>query len=231
MVLISCKSGAIFQKEQNTKQQIALGYIGLNKDYIFDQGYTNVAIPRLHKPVKVQAVKTTFNKRTYQSFLDAKQAHGQEIDITFSDSLELKPHYVTIKISDQIALIEALNSKPNSSVKTYLESQPEASVITQIAMALKEDDLNTIANAESTFLIEFATKAYGLGLYKNGKLIETIHLSDGVVFNYRVSNLCWKPNSHFRIIISRLVSQDQKCSGKTYSSASRAERRINYYKL
>jgi len=231
LVFVSCKSTDLFQKEQNTKQHITLGFVGLNKDYLLDKSYMNSAVPLLTKPIKLQVTQIPFRKKTYQAFLKAKTYQSDKVSVHFIDSLDQKPHYLNLKVEDQVVLIEGLNHKSNTAVKAYLKSQPDASIVNQVAIAFNENDLVAINNADSVFLIETASKTYSIGLYEDGKHVKTINLSNGIVFNYNTSNVCWEANNHFKINISGFVNQNQKCPSKTYSTASRAERRINYYKL
>lgn len=230
-VFVSCKSTSFFQQEQNTSQHISIGNIGLNKDYLFDKSYTYKAIPSYKKQIKLQASLVSFNKKRHQAFLEAKRYQKSNVSITYIDSLNNKPSYVNLKIADNVSFIESLNSKANSKVKNYLETQSEATIVTQIAIALKTEDLNVISNSDAVFLIELKTKTYGLQIYENAKLIKTISLKDGVVFNYNVSNACWKTNSKYRVEIADLVNNKQKCPTKTYSSANLAKKKINYFKL
>ena len=136
-----------------------------------------------------------------------------------------------LNIIDKVAILDALNEKSNKSVKTYLATDYKASVVTQIAIAFNQDILKMIKDADKTFLVQNGIKSYGIQIYKNDKPVKTIDFNQGVVFSYKTQNCCWSANSKFKVDVVDLVNDKTECPAKTYSTAKRAEKKINFYKL
>ncbi|GAA3553916.1 hypothetical protein GCM10022395_01820 [Snuella lapsa] len=208
-----------------------MGSVASSKDFMLQQAYNTAAIPEYEKNIKVAVSIIPFSKTTHKSFLNARSRQSSNVTIHYVDSLDSKPTYVHLKLSDQISIIEALNDQINKGVKDYLSLNPDAEVITGVSMAFNEPEIKRLTTAESVFLVETEPKVYALQLINENAAPQYIKFNQGVVFAYNSSNCCWQENKKHRINIIDLVGQYDNCPNRTYRSAHRAKKRINYYKL
>lgn len=232
MLVTSCKT-LIFDHAPQTRttQQVTLGSIGADKDFIFQNEFNSVAIPNYIDPIKINVALMSFNKQTYKTFTNAKALQSTKVTIQYVDSIESKPTYLHLQIADKVAVIKALNNPGNKGIKDYLSLHAYANVLTSISLACTTKDLEAIMDSEAVFLIENGLKTYALELYKGNKKTETIPFNQGVVFGYKTSNCCWQENKRHQIEIVDLVNVYTNCPNRTYRSAKKAEKNINYYKL
>ena len=98
-------------------------------------------------------------------------------------------------------------------------------------MALDKNRLDELLNADEVFLEATGVKSYALKTYKKGQLQTVLTFNEGVVFAYQASNFCWEENDKYQLEIVDIVETSDKCPNKTYRSAKRAKKKINYYKL
>ncbi len=231
LVIVSCKSIAVQDRyQQTTKQKMAIGSIGLNSNFILEQGYDNTGLPNYDKEIKVSIKSLPYNKATYNAFSKAAQLQEANFKVNYIDSTEIKPRYIDISIADKVLLIESLNANSNITIKNYLSTQREAKIVTSIAMALPSPLNNSIREGDEYFLSEYGKKSYAIAIYRKGMLIETIPFTDGVIFAYDVSSCCWQENDKHQIAIVDLVDNSD-CPYKTHASAKRAKKKINYFKF
>lgn len=227
-LLTSCKTIYLGQDSQTaTTQQMALGSIGLEKDFILQTEYNNAAIPTYKTPLKVAVTVEPFNKQSYKQFKKAKALQAANFSIKYIDSIKQKPKYVKFKIADKVAVISALNDTNNNAVKSYLKNNNQTNILMSMSMALNQTDLEAVINADAVYLIEKSQKNYVLQLQQDSTKTKTLTFNQGVIFAYKGANCCWKENQRHQIDIVDLVTNFNSCPNKTYRSAQRAEKKIN----
>ncbi len=232
LFLVGCKTVSINQEVQKTtNNQIVLASVGLQKDYVLQTNFNNTAIPKYKQPIKVSVAAISFDKKTFKAFTEARQMQQSTFNITYIDSLPNKPKFISFKIADKVNLIQSLNSKENVEVKNYLTNKENANIITSISMASSQQILNEITRADKVFLVQDGLKNYALQLYNNDEPAKTIQFNDGVVFAYRTSSCCWQENEKHQLNIVDLVDGQSSCPNKTYKSAKRAKKKVNYFKF
>jgi Pyruvate/2-oxoacid:ferredoxin oxidoreductase gamma subunit len=228
----NCKTLGLDQAPYTkTTQQVPLGSIGSDKDFFLQQNYNNTAIPKYVEPIKLSVSIKSFNKQSFKNFIKAKFLQSAEVNINYIDSVANKPKYIELQLADNVAIVNAFNAKDNERVKNYLSHNEYANVVTGISLALNKNELEKIATADAVFLIENTHKTYVLQLYKENKKGGTIHFNQGIVFSYIMANCCWQENKKYQIDIVDIVNKNNNCPKKTYRSAKRAKKTINYYKL
>lgn len=232
LTFFGCKTVSVNSKTQTkTTQNVVLGSVGTIQSFILKSNYNNAAMPNYNKPIKVSAVAIPFTKQNFDAFKKATLLQNAIVNINYVDSSKTKPKFISLDIIDKVSVINTLNNKDNLEVKNYLSTDAEAKIVTQIAIAVKEQLLKSIVGADNLFLVQNGLKSYALQLYKNDKIVDVISFTDGVVFAYKTANCCWKANSNYRVNIVDLRDDSKSCSNKTYSSANRAKNKINYFKL
>jgi len=228
----ACKTISVQDNQyQTAKEQIVLGSIGQDANYLLEQSYTNSAIPNYTIPIKVQATAVPFNKSSYKSFQKAHTFQTDKVQVKYVDSLELKPSFLNLEIVDQVGLINLLNGKENVDVKQYLINQNKSHIVTQVSIAFTENTLQDIQEAQEVFIELTGKKSIALHLYKKKELIKVIGFFEGVVFAYKTASCCWKENSKYQLEIVDLVDGNDNCPNKSYLTAQKAKKEINYYKF
>lgn len=79
--------------------------------------------------------------------------------VKYVDSL-LNTTYVVFKITDNVTLLEELNSEHNTTVFNYLKTVLDAKMITAISMVFNQDILSEISKAEALYLSNVKYKKY-----------------------------------------------------------------------
>ncbi|WP_303316695.1 hypothetical protein Q4Q34_07780 [Flavivirga abyssicola] len=230
VITTGCKTASIFQESQtSTKQQVPLGGVGLEKDFMLQQGFNSTATPKYAEPVKISALIKPFTKQVYKSFLKAKVSQSADVAIDYVDSLEVKPKFIQLKIADKVTLIKSLNNNNNREVKDYLSHNKAASIVSSISIAFSKQDLKLIQQADAVFLVESGMKNYALQLYQEGKKKDLIQFNKGIVFAYKTANCCWQENKRHQIHIVDLVNEFSHCPNKTYRNSERAKKEIKLF--
>jgi len=229
--LTSCKTISIQRELQHaTTQNIMLGVVGNQKTFVLEQDYNHVALPDYKQPIKVQPNLIAFNKQSFSAFKKAQLLQNKAIVVNYVDSIKTnQPRFLKLEIADRVGVINAIKSKTNTDVFQFIENNNNAHVITSISIVLNQDSQNAIKNADEVFLGTSGVKNYVLRAYKNKELQHTIKFTDGVVFAYQMSNACWKQDNKYQLQIIDLVESNDKCPSKSYQSAKRAKKKINYY--
>ncbi|MDD7886044.1 hypothetical protein [Flavivirga sp. 57AJ16] len=229
-LLQGCKTIDLRQRSQtNTTQQVSLGSVGLDKDFILQEEFNNAALPNYTAPLKISVKLMPFNKQAYKAFNKAEALQSATVRVNYIDSVKNKPRYIKLQIADKVAMIDALNDTNNRSVKNYLGHNAHTNIITSISWALGQSDIDAVMNADAVFLVEKGLKTYVLQLYKGGAKTQVIPFNRGVVFGYKGSNCCWQENNRRQINIVDLVSEFSHCPNKTYRSSKRAKKKTKLF--
>ncbi|WP_323028564.1 hypothetical protein [Gelidibacter japonicus] len=230
MMISSCKTVSVQGKQyQTTTKQVTLGAVGIDETYDFERTYSYSGIPNYTVPVKVQVTPIAFNKTKFKAFSTAREFQTSKVNLNFVDSLPEKPKFLNIETFDIVGLINLLNSSENGPIKTYLQNQNQSHVVTNISIALNEKDMEDLTKAQAVFIEHIGLKTLGLSLYSNKTLTRTINFNDGVVFAYRAASVCWRENSKYQLEIVELVEGDNRCPNQTYSSAKKAQKKVDYF--
>lgn len=229
---ISCKSIKVNQEfQKKTTQNLQLGTVGEQKEFLLEQDYNHVALPVYNISIKVNISPLKFNKSSYNAFIKAKPSQAKNVTINYIDTLDTKPKYLKIDIADRLAVLNTLNSKTNQDVFQFLKNKDQAQVITSLAVAFNNNQLDALVQADEVFLEVTGVKNYALKVYKDNTLQQTILFSEGVVFAYKTSSCCWKQNDKYQLEIIDLAEGNNKCPNQSFKSANRAKKEINYFKL
>jgi len=226
----SCKTVSLSETSKTeTTQQHVLGSIGSGKSFLLQKGFNSAALPTYKTPIKIALKVKPFKKQLFKSFLKAKALQSDHVNLNYVDSLDIKPRYIELEIADKVALVTALNTKENSNVKAYLSNNASANIITNLSMALNQQDFEKLAKAESVFLVENGLKTYALQLYDNGKKTDKISFNKAVIFAYKTANCCWQEDNRRNLNIVDLVDPFNSCPNKTYRSANKAKKKVKLF--
>lgn len=229
--LSSCKTLKVEQETQyTTTVNTMLGSIGEQKKMLLDQDYNNTALPKYNQPIKLQANLVVFNSKSFKAYKKVQQSRSKKIVVNYVDSVKTnRPTFLKLDISDRVSVISSLNSKANKNVFEFIKNSDNAHIVTSVSIAINKKDLNVINNADELFLESTGINNYAIKVYKDNVLQNSIQFTEAVVFAYQTSNACWKENNKYRLQIIDLAEGNNKCPHKSYTSAKRAKKKVNYF--
>ncbi|MDB9954028.1 hypothetical protein OAD49_00515 [Flavobacteriaceae bacterium] len=225
----SCRTLSVQQERQiKTTQNLELGTIGVHKNFMIEQDYNFTAFPQFQHPIKVHVTGVPFNKSKLKAFENAKSAQNKAIVVKYVDSVKLKPRFLKLEIADRVAVLKSLNSKENTDVFQFLQNKTNAHLISTISVVFEAEIAAKLSTAQQVFLEHTGINNYVLKTYDNNKEQHSIHFSEGVVFGYQISNVCWKENKKRQLEIVDFVESDDRCPINTHRQAKKAKKKINY---
>lgn len=231
LFIFSCKTVSVQHETQKTTvNSKILGSVGEQKDFVLEQSYNSITLPKYIKPIKVEAIAVSFSKETFKAFIKSKAVQKTNISINYIDSVKIKPEFVKLELTDIVEVLNSLNNKSNNNIKNYLENKENAHIVTGISLALNKQDLNSIVQADEIFLEHEGLKSYALKTYKNSQLLQTILFNKGVIFAYKASQFCWQEDSKRQLQIVD-ITESSSCPKRTYKSAKNAKKKIDYFKF
>ena len=225
----SCRTLSVQQERQlKTTQNLELGTIGVHKNFMIEQDYNFVAIPQYQSPIKVNVTRVPFNKTKLKAFENAKSAQNKTVTVRYIDSVKPKPRFLKLEIADRVAVLKSLNSPQNRDVFQFLQNKSNAHLISTISVVFDAETTAKLSTAQQVFLEYTGINTYVLKTYNNTKEQHSIHFSEGVVFGYQISNVCWKENKKRQLEIVDFVESDDRCPLNSYRMAKKAKKNINY---
>ena len=151
-IFYSCKTISIHQPSQiKTTQQVQLGNIGSDKDFLLQKGFNNVAIPNYKAPIKLVITNTSFNKQTYKAFIKANILQSSDLSIHYEDSILKKPTYIQLQIADRVTVVKVFNEKENKRIKDYLSHNTYANVLTGVSIVFNQKEIEAITKSDAVF--------------------------------------------------------------------------------
>ncbi|WP_299363500.1 hypothetical protein [Winogradskyella sp.] len=228
----NCKSISVANESQTkTTQSIELGIIGEDKLFLLEEDYNSMAIPLYTKPIRLSVSMQEFNNSSFKAFTSANNKKQQSFNISYADSLKNKPKFLKLELADRVTVLNMLNDKQNSNVKDYLRNKKNAHLISALSIALSNEKMNAILDADVLFLEQDTNKTLVLKAYQKNQVLTSLKFHDGVVFAYQASNFCWQEDDKYQLSIVDIVESTDKCPNSTYRNAKRAKKNINYFKF
>ncbi|MFA5297535.1 MAG: hypothetical protein WC389_04930 [Lutibacter sp.] len=218
-ILTSCKTVVVNKQTQKiASSALELATIGKTKPNLQINTFEINAIPQLNKKIRVTAMVLPFNRAAFKAYIKAANLQGKRNVVKYVDSLSNKPMYVALKITDNVTLLEELNGGHNVTIFNYLKTVPNANMISEISMVFDASILSEIDQAEELYLSNVKYKKYDLELYRNGSLHNTIELTKGITFAYKLSSFCWGENGRHQPILVDIIDEHLNCNNNTQNS-------------
>lgn len=231
-ILNSCKTVSVKNKQfQATTEKVGLGTIGYGENYLLENTYEHLGMVENNQGIKLHVTPVTFNNLNFKKFQAAKKVQDHNKTLKVADSLIEGTKFFDIETADKIGLIAILNDESNKKTKTFLVDTDKNHIVTSVAMVFQEDEMSAILESDEVFLETYGVQSYALQTYKNGVKASTIPIKEGITFAYRASSLCWKEDNKYHLQIVDLVAGNNHCPKKSYRSAQRAKKKIDYFKL
>lgn len=226
-----CKSITERVFHNNQQHQVAIGTIGVEKNTMLKSTYNSLGFLNLQHPLKLEVTGEVFTNKTHKDFKNAKASQASELKMVYNDSLESKPRYLSFRMADILSLIALLNSRENDHIKSYLETNELAGIITSVSMVYQETIVEEFLKAESVFLVQSGDASYHFQLHQRNKAIKTISFKDGVTMDYKLSKPCWKSVRQNTVEIVDLKRSGDKCSFGTYKAPRYIKKETDYFKF
>jgi hypothetical protein len=214
-----------------TEQAVALGAIGEHKAFLLGDAYNETAVPKYIAPIKVSSSLINFNKRSFKAFQKANIKKTSPFEVKFIDSLASVPQFIKLELVDRVGILNAINSKSNLDVQSYLKLKKDAHIVTAISVYFEEDMMKSIMSVDALFLEQDSAKTFILKGYLGGKLITHLTFNEGVVFAYQTSNFCWRENDKNQLALVDIVERKSQCPNGTYRRSKRAKKTVDYFKI
>ena len=150
--------------------------------------------------------------------------------IKYTDSLAVKPEYVTLNILDRTGFADEINADYNKNIANYLKDTEKTVIVTGIAIALPAEDIAKIKLADTYYLVNNQEKKYTIALYKAGKRTDFLELQSGTVLGYVLGKFCWAVNDRQQWFVGDIVKDNKSCKGNTVAHIKKKER-MNLFKM
>jgi len=228
LLIFSC---APLQNIQEGKGQIpVIGSIANEKKSLLGSEVHCIGKPHMIHALALSIREIPFTKSTYRTYQNRKIHNEEKGAVHYVDSLTVKPKYITLEISDRIALQTLLNHSDNSDVRSYLIKDEDYSVVSGITMVVNPELRRDFMASEALFLTETEHGVLGIALMNNKETV-TIPLPKAGIFDYKLSGFCWGENRYGEKQIEAIVSYGDRCPEGTEKDAHKLNATKNYLKL
>lgn len=190
-----------------------LGTIGVVEENFGSGEFNDAGLPELEEKIKLSVEKIRFSNKSLKEYNRSVLQEDNKLKVV--DSLDLKPHFFEMEISDKVGMIEALNNEANKNIRGYLEATGNNSVLTSVFIYFPPEVASAIDNATEVYLINNKKNSYSLELLNSDKSIKVLDFNEGVTFSYVFSDFCWKQNRRRQSVIAALRDKNASCPGNT----------------
>ncbi|KFF02613.1 hypothetical protein [Flavobacterium reichenbachii] len=213
---ISCQTTKI--KNDNYKfssSTVELGSIGTSKLSFNQNTFESRGLANLENNIRLEIGIIPYNKKLNKIYKSKAKYNQTQRNITYTDSLPIKPELVTIKISDITSLVQEINSDHNTPILKLLTDTQNLKIISSLAVNLPADDITKIRQSDAYYLTNTQYKKYTIALYKAGKKTDIIDVNPETIVAYQVSSFCWVKSIKSNWYVADIVNENNTCSGIT----------------
>ena len=209
-ILSSCNSKKFLEQNYytNTQTQVSIGDI---IDSSNKEPENNIkAKVKFTETIELSYSIKKVNRKANNLIEDAYKALGKTVEYNYLDTLDYKPSYIVLNISENLKLAELLNN--DLGAKSYMATTDKAAVITQIALIFPQKDINELKKSQRMLISESKKNGQQL-IYEIGSKKHSLLLSTGVVFAWRISKVCWIYNkAKYKNDIGDIIPDGKKCN-------------------
>lgn len=218
LILFSCNSVKVKNNPYKiTNESIDFLAIGESTTSLSRQNhFESFGFPKLEDKIKLYIEVLPYTKELNKIYVSKKEFNQNQLKSTYVDSVEVKPEVLLISIADKAALVSAINSQDNTSLREYIHTTEKASIVTDFVLNANNLTLDKIKQADNYYLVQTNDAKYEIALFVNNKKTETLTISSKDFLAYQTNNFCWMENAKGKWIIGDLVDEGTSCKGKTY---------------
>jgi hypothetical protein len=188
-------------------------------------------LPKFENKIRLDVAIVPFDKKL-SKFYAAKSKYNQnQANITYIDSLPVKPELVALHLLDVTGFINEINGDHNKNILRLLSNTDNAQVVSGIAVNFTIDDITKLRSADAFYLTNNQQQKYSVALFKQGKLLENIEIRPESIVAYQLSSFCWAVDDRGNSYIADMVSGKSNCKGTTRRSIKQKEISENLFKM
>ncbi len=228
LLLFGC-SGLQKSASKNTSIP-ALGTVIVEDKFLTGSELKTVGKPHFSRAIPLTVKEMEFCKKSFKNYQKSLSISQQSETIQYHDSLEVKPTYLLLEISDQIALQQLLNSDENTAARNYLTRDENYAMVAKISMATDPGFKREIQLAEMLFLRETEHGQLALTIVNNNRSL-TKAIPNSGIFDYELCRFCWGETRYGKKQVEAIVPYKNRCPEGTEQNASKLDRTKEYLKL
>ena len=212
VVVASCKP-----IQYNQSRDIALpelGTLGIYISYLLGNDYQPKTIANLSDPIRLQWEAITIQKREIFTKKDTL--------ITLENDSIL----ISFEILDKVGFLKQINA--DKELMKYLRKNDKYRLVSQVTVHFSDAILQQIRSSDEIYLVQTKTKTLSLRLLKDNKVCDQIEFTQGRIVKFKTSSFCWSLNKRREPEIFDLVPEETECSGDTYKSAKKVEKKNEF---
>ena len=226
VVFASCQSTLI----KNERYKVApsspeLGSIGQSQSllYLLNK-FKERTLPQLENKIRVGVEVIPYNKRLYKLYAAKSKYNQQQAMINYVDSLPNKPEFIAIRLQDVGGMLNELNAPYNTSVFKLLEDTQKYRMVSAVAVSVSTNEIASIREADSYYLINTQDNKYDIVLFKSGKKMSNISINPESILVYQTSSFCWGMTDRGKWYIADMAEGGAGCKGKTYAKIQKKKK-------
>lgn len=214
VVVASCKP---IQYKQSTDVSLPeLGTLGIYNTYLLGNDYQPKTITDLNDPVRLKWEEIKIQKREIFIKKDSLSLSSPQKDSTL----------ISFDILDKVGLLEQMNA--DKDLMKYLRKNEKYKLVSEVTVHFPNNILQEIQSSDEVYLIQSKTKTLSLRLLKDNKIFNQIEFADGEIVKFKTTEFCWGLNKRREPEIFDLVPDGTECSGDTYKSAKKVEKKNEF---
>lgn len=201
--------------------------VGLKRDRVFEPKF----LPQLRRDIPAKLVTEAYvsesSLRDLGGGVKAKVGVAKaDVGLSQRQTAETSGNYKVFTVLDIDDLIDELNAPDNQRRMERLQMYDRASIVTGVAVAFDreaERELQRSGKVNIT-LLQGTPLDPEIGIKGEQVSSSTVKLSDGTVFAYKLSRLCWRQSGD-RIVVGAIETDipgkdDGSCPPSTFQSVS-----------
>lgn len=217
LCLTSCKLISLGQDQtRSLSSGPVIGTIGVLQEDIITSKFVQAGLPQLDEKIKLMMEYSLFSKRSLRKFNSGVIKEEQKLKII--DSIELRPGYFKIGISDKVGLIKTLNQEKNRGLKDYLEVTKNNQILTAMEIYFPPEITALLEDATEVYLVNNKKSSYSLELLNKDGSTRLINFDEGHSFGYSFMAFCWNENYKHKADIAAFRNLNTSCPGSTHKN-------------
>ena len=211
-ILASCKP---IQYKQSTDTSLPeLGVVGIYTNFLLGNDYQPKTIISLSGPVRLQWKETRIQKRKF--FVEKDSLSPLQKDSTL----------ISFEILDKVGLLTQVNA--DTDLIKYLRKNERYKLVSEVTVHFPSNIQKEIKASDEIYLIQNKSKTLSLSLLKENKIFSRVEFNEGKIIKFKISEFCWGLNKRRETEIFDLVPEGTECSGDTYKTAKKAEKKNEF---
>lgn len=206
-----------------------IGNVGVYSGSLLINRFVESGIVILDSKVRLSVQKRKFDKGTLKKYNDKVIDKKDYLKIV--DSIDVKPTYYRVKLSDEIGFIESMNAKQNKALINYLRVTNNNVLLSELFIYFSEDHSSKIDNAKEVYLMNSREGAYSLEVLGYENTREIIEFSQGVNFGFDFKEFCWRENYKKEPVIASFKKLNGSCPGSTKSDPEKVKSKDAFDKI